>query len=158
MNVKKILFPTDFSTAAEAGLVAAESLAKSRGATLIVLHVQKPIMGYDGPLDYGSLEATSELLKRMLHEVTPTDKAVRVEPRLTMGDPATEIVRTANKENVDTIVMGTHGRTGLSRFFMGSVAEQVIRHASCPVLTYRARKGAASRRKKTMAICAAPLR
>jgi nucleotide-binding universal stress UspA family protein len=158
MNAKKILFATDFSAAAEAGLAEAESLAKARGATLIVLHVQKPIMGYDGPLDYGSLEATSELLKRMLHEVTPADKAVRVEPRLTMGDPAMEIVRVANKENVDTIVMGTHGRTGLSRFFMGSVAENVIRHSACPVLTYRAGSKRRLGVQKPMAICASPKR
>jgi universal stress protein A len=140
MNAKKILFPTDFSTAAEAGLAEAESLARARGAKLIILHVQEPIMGYDGPLDYGPIEATGELLKKMLRDVTPTDRTVCVEPRLTMGDPATEIIRVANEENVDMIVMGTHGRTGLSRFFMGSVAEQVIRHAACPVLTYRARK------------------
>ena len=140
MNAKKILFPTDFSTAAEAGRAEAESLARDRQATLIVLHVQEPVMGLAGPLDYATLEQTSEMLKKMLHDATPVDKTIRVEPRLTMGEPATEIVRVANEENVDLIVMGTHGRTGLSRFFMGSVAEQVIRHATCPVLTYRARK------------------
>jgi len=144
MNARKILFPTDFSTAAEAGWGQAESLARERGAKIIVLHVQEPIMGYDGPLDYPPLETTSELLKKMLRDVTPTDNTLGLEPRLTMGNPAMEIVRVANEENVDLIVMGTHGRTGLSRLFMGSVAEQVIRHAACPVLTFRADKPTAS--------------
>jgi universal stress protein A len=150
MNAKKILFPTDFSTAAEAGRADAESLARDRQATLVVLHVQEPVMGFDGPLDHATLEQTSEMLKEMLRDVTPIDTSVRVEPRLTMGDPATEIVRVANEENVDMIVMGTHGRTGLSRFFMGSVAEQVIRHATCPVLTYRARKQGPPGRKQAV--------
>jgi nucleotide-binding universal stress UspA family protein len=149
MNAKKILFPTDLSMAAVAGLAEAESLAKARGATLIVLHVREPVMGYDGPLDHGSLEATSELLKKMRCEATPAEKAISVHLRLAMGDPATEIIRVADKENVDMIVMATHGRTGLSRFFMGSVAEQVIRKATCPVLTYRARKQPASSRTQT---------
>lgn len=146
MTAKKILFPTDFSTTAEAGFAEAESLARDHGAKLVVLHVQEPLMGYDGQLGFAPLEATSEFLTKIRREVTTTDRSVRVEPRLTIGDPAAEIVRVANDENVDLIVMGTHGRSGISRFFMGSVAEQVIRHATCPVLTYRARKQKASDR------------
>ena len=140
MNAKKIIFPTDFSTAAEVGMPEAESLAKARGATLVVLHVQEPLMAYEGALYYGPNEPTTELLDRMLHEVVLEDKTIPVEYRLAMGDPATEIVRVANEEHADLIVMGTHGRSGFSRFLMGSVAELVVRHANCPVLTYKAPK------------------
>ena len=140
MSANKILFPTDFSSAAEAGLAEAEAVAKARGATLLILHVQEPMMAYDGALYYGPLEPTTELLDKMLHDVTPSDPAISFEHRLAMGDPATEIVRVANDENVSLIVMGTHGRSGFTRLLLGSVAELVIRHANCPVLTYKAPK------------------
>jgi nucleotide-binding universal stress UspA family protein len=147
MSDRKILFPTDFSAVAGAGLAEAVSLARAHGATLVMLHVQKPIMGYDGLLEYGPLEVTSDLLRDLIRQVMPAsprsgaaaaDQPVHVVPRLSMGDPATEIVRLAHDDHVDLIVMGTHGRSGLSRYFMGSVAEDVIRRADCPVLAYRA--------------------
>jgi nucleotide-binding universal stress UspA family protein len=137
---KKILFPTDFSIAADAGLPEAEALAKARGAALLVLHVQEPMLAYDGAFYYGPLNPTSEMLDKMLHQIVPADKAITVEHRRAVGDPASEIVRTANEEHADIIVMGTHGRRGLSRLLMGSVAESVIRHAPCPVLTYKTPK------------------
>jgi nucleotide-binding universal stress UspA family protein len=62
---------------------------------------------------------------------------VTVEHHLKEGDPATEILRLAEERKVDVIVMGTHGRTGLGRLLMGSVAEQIVRKAPCPVLTVR---------------------
>jgi nucleotide-binding universal stress UspA family protein len=74
----------------------------------------------------------------MLEEVKPTDPSVPFTHRLTMGDPAGEIVRIAAEEGVDMIVLGTHGRSGISRMLMGSVAEGVVRRAPCPVLVYRA--------------------
>jgi nucleotide-binding universal stress UspA family protein len=153
MNTKrKILFPTDFSIAADAGLPEAEALAKARGAALVVLHVQEPMLAYDGALYYGPLEPTTETLDKMLHQIVPVDKTIPVQHRLTMGDPATEIVRTANEEHVDMIVMGTHGRRGLSRLLMGSVAESVIRHAPCPVLTYKTPKRVAASRPELSAV------
>jgi universal stress protein A len=152
MNAKKILFPTDFSIAADAGLPEAEALAKARGATLLVLHVQEPMMAYDGAFYYGPPEPMTETLDKMLHEIIPADRTIPVEHRLAMGDPATEIVRTANDEHVDMIVIGTHGRRGLSRFLMGSVAESVIRHAPCPVLTYKTPKRVAAPRAELSAV------
>jgi nucleotide-binding universal stress UspA family protein len=74
----------------------------------------------------------------MLSEVLPTDPAVGFEHRLLIGSPATGIVHLAEKENVDMIVMPTHGRTGVLRLLMGSVAEEVVRKAKCPVLTVKA--------------------
>ena len=73
----------------------------------------------------------------MLEDVKPHDSAVPCEYRLTMGDPAGEVVRIAGDEGCEMIVMGTHGRTGLSRLLMGSVAEQIVRRAPCAVLIYR---------------------
>jgi universal stress protein A len=138
MQAKKILFPTDFSTASDAGLPQAVSLAKDTGATLVILHVQEPPLAYGGgELYYGIPEPNTEALEKMLSEVKPDDPSVKFTHRMVVGDPATEIVRVAQEEQADLIVMGTHGRTGLTRLLMGSVAEAVIRRAPCPVLTYR---------------------
>jgi nucleotide-binding universal stress UspA family protein len=73
----------------------------------------------------------------MLEDIRPADPAVPFEHRLTMGDPAGEVVRLAGDEAAEMIVMGTHGRTGLTRLLMGSVAEAIVRRAPCPVLVYR---------------------
>jgi len=74
----------------------------------------------------------------MLSKVVPTDLSVGYEHRLMIGTPAGAIVHMAEKEGVDMIVMPTHGRTGLLRMLMGSVAEEVVRKAKCPVLTVKA--------------------
>jgi universal stress protein A len=137
MGAKKILFPTDFSAAAIAALAEAKTEAKVRGATLIVLHVQESTV-YDADLRDGRLEPNFELLDRMFNELKPNDdQSIPVVYRFSIGDPATEILRTASDEDVDMIVMGTRGRSGLPRWLMGSVAETVIRHATCPVLTFK---------------------
>ena len=138
MNAKKIIFPTDFSTASDAGLGYATSLARDTGATLIIVHVEEaPVVYGTGELYYGMPEPDTEALKEMLEAVVPTDPSVPLEHRLLSGDPATEIVRLAGDEQVDLIVMGTHGRTGLKRLLMGSVAEAIVRRASCPVFTFK---------------------
>ncbi len=138
MNAKKILFPTDFSTASDAGLPLATTLAKEMGATLIVLHVEEPANAYGGgEFYYGLPEPDHPNLVKMLHNVKPADSKVPCEHRMLMGDPATEIVKAADDESVAMIVLGTHGRTGLTRFLMGSVAEQVVRKAKCPVVTLK---------------------
>lgn len=139
MNVKKILFPTDFSHSGDAALTFATSLARDMGAKLVIVHVEEPPAAYGGgELYYGLPEPAHDELRRMLHEVVPSDPAVPYEHRLVTGDPATAIVNLAEMEGADLIVMGTHGRTGFSRLLMGSVAELVVRRAHCPVLTYKA--------------------
>jgi nucleotide-binding universal stress UspA family protein len=138
MNKKNILFPTDFSTASDAALVHAENFAKQSSATLIILHVEEPPLAYGGgELYYGLPEPSSERILEMLQDICPHDSDIPFEHRLVMGDPATEIVRVAKEEHPELVVLGTHGRTGLSRILMGSVAEAVVRHAPCPVLIYR---------------------
>lgn len=147
MYLKKILFPTDFSHSGDAALAYATSLARDMGATLLIVHVEEPPAAYGGgELYYGVPEPADDELRRMLSEVLPTDPAVPFEHRLVTGDPATAIVNLAEMEGADLIVMGTHGRTGLSRLLMGSVAELVVRRAQCPVLTIKqpARQAVAS--------------
>ena len=133
-----IVVPTDFSTASDAALPHAEALAKQKSATLLILHVEEPPLAYGGgELYYGLPEPSSERILKMLEDVKPADTAVPFTHRLTMGDPAAEIVRIATDEQAEMIVLGTHGRTGLSRLLMGSVAEAIVRRAPCPVLIYR---------------------
>jgi len=138
MNAPKILYPTDFSTTGQTALEMATSLARDRGATLVIMHVEEPPMAYGGgELYYGIDEPDRNELKRMLAEVVPTDPAVPREHRMMIGSPATAIIEMAEREEVELIVMATHGRTGLLRVLMGSVAEEVVRKAKCPVLTVK---------------------
>jgi universal stress protein A len=138
MTVRKILFPTDFSHTGDAALALATSLARERGASLLIVHVEEPPAAYGaGEMYYGMPDPVTEDLRKMLKEVAPADASVPVEHRLLTGDPAHAIARLAKEEGVELIVMGTHGRTGLMRLLMGSVAEAVVRRAPCPVLTLR---------------------
>lgn len=139
MKVSKILVATDFSTLGQPALEMATSLARDQGAKLLIAHVEEPPMAYGGgELYYGLDEPNRDELKRMLSEVVPTDPAVAYEHHLLVGSPASAIVFLAEKENVDMIVLPTHGRTGLLRLLMGSVAEEIVRKAKCPVLTVKA--------------------
>ena len=138
MNAKKILFPTDFSHTGDAALNTAATLAREWGAKLIIAHVEEPPLAYGGgEMYYGMPEPRTADLAKMLEEVVPGKTPVPCEHRLITGEPSEAIIRLAEAEQVDLIVMGTHGRTGLSRFLMGSVAEAVVRGAKCPVLTLK---------------------
>lgn len=138
MTAKKILFPTDFSHTGDAALKLAASLARERGETLLIVHVEEPPAAYGGgEMYYGLPDPATEDLQRMLEEVKPDDPAVPFEHRLVTGDPAHAVARLAEEEDVELIVMGTHGRTGVMRLLMGSVAEAIVRHAPCPVLTLK---------------------
>jgi len=138
MHAQKILFPTDFSPASSEALRWATSLARDCGATLIIVHVEEPPMAYGGGEMYFPIdETTIGELRKALVQVVPLDPAVGFEHKLLAGDPATAIVDAAENENADLIVMGSHGRTGLTRLLMGSVAEAVVRKAKCPVLTVK---------------------
>jgi nucleotide-binding universal stress UspA family protein len=146
MNARKILFPTDFSTLAETALATATSLARDRKAKLLIVHVEEPPVAYGGgELYYGLEMPDREELKKMLAKVLPTDPGVGYEHRLVIGSPAGGILEMAEREGVEMIVMATHGRTGLTRMLMGSVAEEVVRKARCPVLTVKAAVRAAAR-------------
>ena len=133
MNASKVLFATDFATS-EAALEVATSLACAAGATLLIVHVEEPPLAYGGiAFDYRPDEPREETL-RTLKEVVPTDISVPFEHRLIAGLPAPAILELARREKVDLIVLATHGRSGLKRLLLGSVADKLIRNAAVPVL------------------------
>jgi nucleotide-binding universal stress UspA family protein len=138
LHIRKILHPTDLSENSRAAFDVACALARDYRAELIVVHVNKPagIYAPDGIAMALPLEEPLAL-RAKLAQVRPADSAVKVEHRIVDGEPSDEILKLANAEGVDVIVMGTHGSTGLTRLLMGSVAENVLRKAPCPVLTVR---------------------
>jgi len=138
MIARKVLVPTDFSEAGRHALALATSLARDGGGSLVIIHVEEPPMAYGGGELYsGVQEPDREELRKALAAVVPPDPSVPCVHKLLVGDPAEAIVQVADSDGVDLIVMGTHGRTGLSRLLMGSVAEAVVRRARCPVLTVK---------------------
>jgi nucleotide-binding universal stress UspA family protein len=138
MNIKKILVPTDFSEPSEAALFHATALARQANAVLLIAHVHEPVEVYTDTGFAGyPVAGGEEALERTLEEVRPPDAQVGYVHRMLHGNAADEITRLAENEDVDMIVMGTHGRSGLTRLLMGSVAEAVVRRAKCPVLTVK---------------------
>ena len=138
MKLTTIVFPTDFSTLSDAALAYATSFARDTGARLLIVHVEEPPAAYGGgEMYYGLPEPDTAALSAMLHKVVPPDARVPFEHRLLLGDPAAEIVELARGAYADLIVMASHGRTGLRRLLMGSVAEAVVRRAPCSVLTFK---------------------
>jgi nucleotide-binding universal stress UspA family protein len=136
MNAKTILVPTDFSPMAEHALAEASSLAAEHGGSLVILHVEKTPRTHNGESHADLAEYVDEL-RKALAAVLPTEPDVSYRHKLLFGDPAEGILQTADEVDADLIVMGTHGRTGLNRLMMGSVAEVVVRRADCPVLTVK---------------------
>jgi nucleotide-binding universal stress UspA family protein len=140
---KKILCPTDFSEPAFVALKRGEELARHFEAELIVAHVIPTLPGphlfpdpqasfnFDVPLYQQELAIKAE---QMLKDLVSHHK---VESRnlVTTGEAAPEILRIAHQEHADLIVIASHGLTGWRRLVFGSVAEKVVRQASCPVLT-----------------------
>jgi nucleotide-binding universal stress UspA family protein len=114
------------------------SLAKDYGAELYVLHVMpSPHVGYiEGPMPIVPENIEAELREK-LNRLHPENGTVRVTHRLVEGAPVEEILHMAKETGCDVIVMGTHGRTGVGRVLLGSVAEGVVRKAPCPVLTIK---------------------
>ena len=135
MNVQRIMCPTDFSDSSNAAIGHASSLALQFGAILHIVHVDEhPLLYGTSPASYhDEMNANRERLA----ETKPTVGGVAFEQHLLRGISADEIVRFAEKYDIDLIVIGTHGRTGFRRMVMGSVAESVVRHAECPVLTVK---------------------
>lgn len=138
MNATKIIYGTDFSPGSHHGLKYAVSLARDTGAKLLIVHVEEPPAAYGGgEWYYGIPDFDHESVASVLEKVVPEDPQVAYEHRLVTGDPARRLVELAEEEHADLIVVGTHGRTGLSRLLMGSVAEEVVRRANCPVFTFK---------------------
>jgi universal stress protein A len=146
LAVTRILVPIDFSPSARAALEYASFLSGKLGAAIEVLHVWEP-PGYVGPdalalLPVGSgqpgweqtrTEVQREVETLLGRGARPSTMSIRVES----GEPSDKILEIARDGRADLIVMGTHGRTGLARLLIGSVAEAVLRRSVCPVLTLR---------------------
>ena len=144
MQFRHVLAPTDFSEYSKKAVAYALELARKFGAKLTILHVIElppyPVEGYVTPnlsqtfMDDLERQATTDLA-----QVTPEAEAAGVEVArvVGVGTPYRKIIDTAEAEQVDLIVMATAGRTGFSHLIMGSIAERVVRTASCPVLTIR---------------------
>ncbi len=142
--IKKILSPTDFSDTANTAVVQAQALAQQAGCELVLMHVlMEPAFGlaegsaYAPPLLADEYQrAMREKLEKLAGELGAAH-GTRVSTKVAHGTAHEAIVRAADEEGADLIVMGTHGRTGLSHFFLGSVAERVVRTSKVPVLTVR---------------------
>src|SRR5262245_58602641 len=143
-TIQRILVPIDFSASIQDTLVSAREVAEQYRAELHVLHVVPsprlpPRLGADaeGPLR-NARDRVEHLTQAAALGRAPVAREVRA------GQPWAEIVGYAREKGIDLIAMGTHGRTGVAHVVMGSVAEQVIRHAPCPVLVRRPRAAAGS--------------
>jgi nucleotide-binding universal stress UspA family protein len=139
-TIRTVLCPIDLAEPSWDAFWVACALARDHGAHLVVAHV----IGPPPFVTYGELDRALQAphgyrqeLEVALHRFRPPDRAVPVEYRLAEGDPAREILHLAEESSPTLIVMGTHGRTGLGRLLLGSVAEQVLRRAPCPVVTVR---------------------
>lgn len=133
LRIRTILHPTDFSENSRNALQVACALARDYGARLVVLHVAAipAIEGYQA-IDTAAIRKEAEA---QLHALEVPAENVRAERQCVLGDTVPEVLRIAQEMNTDVIVLGTHGRTGLKHLLMGSVAEKVLRHAPCLVLT-----------------------
>jgi nucleotide-binding universal stress UspA family protein len=146
IKIKTVLVATDFSEPSVSALEYGRALARTFQGTLHVLHVVQDVIIY-GPADIAAGMVYSDIQREFQDTARrELDKAVRDDDRrelnaqsvlLTSSSPASAIAEYAKKSGADVIVIGTHGRTGFTHLFMGSVAEKVVRIAPCPVLTVR---------------------
>ena len=144
---RRLLHPTDFAKASSAAFTRALAEAKQRRGELLLAHVLAPVVpiaseGYVSPSVYEQMSASSRAwAQKQMDRLVARAKAAKVRARglLLEGVAHEQIVRAAKRYRVDLIVIGTHGRTGVARFFLGSVAARVAATAPCPVLTVRGR-------------------
>ena len=148
MPRRLIVHPSDFSVASRPALAAAIEMAKATGSTLVLMHVLNPAMPpvlgdeYISPPTYTRFREVSRTwARRQLDRLTARARASRVQAVsiIREGAEADQIVRLARSRRAAMIVMGTHGRTGVRRVILGSVAARVLSLAPCPVLTVRGR-------------------
>lgn len=142
----RIVVPTDFSTCAERAWALAQRLAAGLGSELVLAHVlvEAPLWD-EGPFNMDRVREVyatartwgADMLERWANDARARGLAVRT--ALRTGVPHDEIVALATDERADMVVIGTHGRGGVDRALLGSVADRVVRLAPCPVLTIRER-------------------
>lgn len=135
----KILCPMDFDENSMGGLRLACELAEGKDAVIYLFHTVPMVVTAEVPLPMESYVALEAEAKEKLQEIATQqlgDK-IRHEVAVAIGEPAHLILEEIKKLGVDSVVMATHGRTGVKRFVLGSVAERVVREAACPVVTVR---------------------
>jgi nucleotide-binding universal stress UspA family protein len=139
-DIHTILHPTDFSENSRPAFETACALARNYDATLLVVHVMIPSASpvLDVPLPDPLRPIEGQGIPAQFAWPRPSDPRVRVSHRLAEGEPADEILRLVEAVPCDLVVMGTHGKTGLARLLAGSVAEEVLRQARCPVMVVKA--------------------
>jgi nucleotide-binding universal stress UspA family protein len=144
IQLKRVLVPTDFSESAHHALTYGTSFAREYKAHLVLLHVVENLtVGYASDLfPVPMAEVFQEIsgyaraeLAKLAAEVR--EKGVQVEDQVVQGKPSAEIVRFAEENAIDMIVLGTHGKGMLDQALFGSTTERVVRRAPCPVLTVR---------------------
>jgi nucleotide-binding universal stress UspA family protein len=144
LRIPKILHATDFSPHSAYAFNLACSLARDHDSQLLVLHVVATLgaelVTHGEAVSQLEPEAHQAKLWAELRNIQPTTPGIALEHLLAEGDPAATINKTAREHDCSLIVLGTHGRSGLDRLLMGSVAEQVVRKAHCPVLTVKSPK------------------
>jgi len=147
IELRTILLPTDFSEPSAVAGKYAKAMAENFHASLHILHVIEesaliyPLVGYEGtfpPLPQLRDDIEKEIHARLEKLLSASEReALRALLAIRIGSPFVEIVRYAKEQNIDLIVMGTHGRGPIAHMLMGSVAEKVVRKTPCPVLTVR---------------------
>jgi nucleotide-binding universal stress UspA family protein len=138
IDLKRILVPIDFSETSDAALRYGAELARRFSARLLLLHVpEHPGEAAEAEYPIGLFETMHNAAHDRLSHLLSKEERHELRPECSMrlGTPWEEIVRHAEEQEIDLIVMGTHGRDGLARVLFGSVAEKVVRKALCPVLT-----------------------
>ena len=144
---RRVLHPTDFSKASSAAFTRALADARAGRSELVLVHVLAPVIpvageGYVSPSVYEQMTESARMwAQKQMDRLLAKARAARVRTRglILEGVAHEQIVRAAKQQRAGVIVMGTHGRTGVARFFLGSVAARVAATAPCPVLTVRGR-------------------
>ena len=145
MRPRKILHPTDYSESSRPALTEALSLARAHGAGLVLLHVVDSLgpeqLTYRESASADQPSAYRQQLFDELRHALPEGTHLHVDYVLSEEDPVTAILRTQADLDCDLVVLGTHGVRGVRRWFTGSVAEEVVRRAPCPVLVVKDERG-----------------
>ena len=143
IQIEKILLPTDLSKYSAYALPYAVEMAKTYNASLHLLHVvETNWLGITGSAEFPGqtqefIDTAVKAAEKEVEDLAESIDGVNIEASVILGTPHAEVVRYARDNNIDLIVLATHGRTGLSHVLMGSVAEKVVQMAPCPVLSIK---------------------